>query len=172
MSSSATTVRRARLSRTAMADDRGGWGWLRWLRGDGPRRPTVVVTTLAASALMVASGAIHLHLFTVGFSGLPTIGPLFLLQGIGSIVAALLASALRWAATALLGGAAMLATLAGFLVSVNYGIFGFQDTFVGTNQVAAFVIEIVAAVLFLTAAAVALAPRGRERPRGGAVAEP
>jgi hypothetical protein len=119
---------------------------------------------------MVTSGAIHLHLYTVGYSGLPTIGPLFLLQGIGSIAAALVALALRWVGTALLGAAAMLATLAGFLVSVNYGIFGFQDTFRGTNQVAALVVEIAAAVLFLAAAAIALAGGRRRRHPNGQVA--
>jgi hypothetical protein len=65
----------------------------------------------------------------------------------------------------------MLATMAGFLVSVNYGIFGFQDTFRGTNQVAAFVVEIAAAVLYLAAAAIALAGR-RQRHPNGQVADP
>ncbi len=141
---------------------------LGWLAHDGsPHRGAVSVATWGASALTVASAAIHLHLYTVGYGAIPTIGPLFLLQGVASIVIALGASALRRVWTMLLGGGWMLATVGGFLISVNFGLFGFQDTFKGSNQVGAFVVEIAAAVLFLSAAVLALSGLRIRRPRPG-----
>jgi hypothetical protein len=112
---------------------------------------------LVASALTIASGAIHLHLYTAGYRAIPTIGSLFIVQGVAAIVVSLVASALRRVWTALLGAGLMVGTVAGFLISVNDGLFGFQDTFRGTNQISAFVVELAASALFLVAAAVAVA---------------
>ncbi len=133
-------------------------GWLRWLALDGsPHRPAVTATTWVASALTITSGAIHLHLYTAGYRAIPTIGSLFIVQGVTAIAIALVASALRRVWTALLGAGLMVATVAGFLISVNDGLFGFQDAFRGTNQISAFVVELAASALFLVAAAVAVA---------------
>jgi hypothetical protein len=114
-------------------------------------RLVVTLATLAAAVGMLASAYIHLHLYDIAYRQIPTIGPLFLLQGLSSIVLAVVASIIRRVWTALIGAGAMIATLAGFLISVNYGLFGFQDSFTGINAVGAFVIEISSALLFLVA---------------------
>jgi hypothetical protein len=142
---------------------------LKWLTHDGsPHRTAVSIATWGASVLTAASGAIHLHLYTVGYRAIPTIGPLFLLQGVVSIAVAVCAAALRRVWTMLLGASWMLATLAGFLISVNFGLFGFQDTFRGFNQVVSFVVELIAVCLFLSSTGLALSGlrvhRRQERP--------
>lgn len=109
---------------------------------------------------MIASGAIHLHLyFDVGYRRIATIGTLFVAQGVGSIVLALGAAVVRRVWSAVLGATIMLATLGAFLISVNYGLFGFQDVFNAPDGLVALVIEIASAVLFLGAAALAHARR-------------
>ena len=47
---------------------------------------------LAGAALLVWSGVIHLQLWADGYQGISVIGPLFLVQGVSSIVIALKAS--------------------------------------------------------------------------------
>jgi hypothetical protein len=135
------------------------------LGADKSAHPWAVnLTTWAAAALMVASGYIHLHLYDIAYNHIATIGPLFVAQGVASIVIAVGASVLRKVWTALVGAGTMLATLAGFLISVNYGLFGFQDAFSGSNAVEAFVIEIASAVFFLSAVAFSITGRGTARP--------
>ena len=97
----------------------------------GRTRATVVVGyRVAGAALTVAMGWIHLYLWANGYSDTPTIGVLFLLNGIG---AALLAVALLSAPDRLLGvvaglGAAFtVATLAALIGSLTSGVFGFQE---------------------------------------------
>ena len=85
-------------------------------------------------------GWIHLYLWANGYSDTPTIGVLFLLNGIG---AALLAVALLAVPTRLLGvvaglGAAFtVGTLAALIGSLTLGVFGFQedlgDPYVGVS---------------------------------------
>jgi hypothetical protein len=138
---------------------------LGWLTARDDAHPkTIRASTWAASALMIASGAIHLHLYTAAYHLIPTIGPLFVVQGVAAVVLALGAAYLRRPWSALVGAASMLATLTGFLISVNLGLFGFQDSFAGTNQVSAFVIELCAAALFVLAAGIAVFDR-RQAPR-------
>ncbi|HUY67157.1 MAG TPA: hypothetical protein VMV06_10100 [Acidimicrobiales bacterium] len=54
--------------------------------------PATSLGCWAGSALLGVSAAIHLHLWSNGYDRIPTIGPLFLVQGIvGMVMAALLA---------------------------------------------------------------------------------
>ena len=129
-----------------------------WMDGSS-HRWLVNVTTWAAAALMVVSGYIHLHLWDIAYRHIATIGPLFFVQGVAAFVVAVGTAVARRVWTALIGAGTMIATVAGFLISVNYGLFGFQDSFAAHNSVAAFVIEIASAVLFL--AAVGLSITGR-----------
>jgi hypothetical protein len=86
------------------------------------------VGVVAGAALLVWSSVIHLHLWSTGYRHIPTIGPLFLVQGIiGIAVAAGLVVLRRPLAFA--GGALFaLGTAGGLLLSVNVGLFGFQDS--------------------------------------------
>ena len=135
-------------------------------------RVVVSLLTWLGACGMVLSGYIHLHLDAIGYRHIPTIGPLFVVQGVGAILLALVTAVLRRVWTALLGAGMMLATVAGFLISVNFGLFGFQDSFVGSNAVGAFVVEIVSAVLCLAAAAFSLRGRTARSASAGGTARP
>jgi hypothetical protein len=119
---------------------------LLWTDGS-PHRWLFNIATWAAAALMVVSGYIHLHLWDIAYRNIATIGSLFVVQGVAAFVFALAAAVFRRVWTALIGAGTMIATLTGFLISVNYGLFGFQDSFSGS------------AILFLTAVAISIAGR-------------
>jgi hypothetical protein len=131
---------------------------LLWTDGS-PHRWLFNIATWAAAALMVVSGYIHLHLWDIAYRNIATIGSLFVVQGVAAFVFALAAAVFRRVWTALIGAGTMIATLTGFLISVNYGLFGFQDSFSGSNAIDAFVVEIASAILFLTAVAISIAGR-------------
>jgi hypothetical protein len=89
------------------------------------------MTTLAlivGAALVAASAAIHLHLWASGYRSIPTIGSLFLFQGIAGAVLAL--TLVAWRRLVMVAAAAgfMMATIGGLLLSVYVGLFGFMDT--------------------------------------------
>jgi hypothetical protein len=98
------------------------------------------------------SASIHLHLWLDGYSGIATIGPLFLLQAIGGFILAIAIVVLRRPIVALAGAAYLLSTMAGFLLSVNVGLFGFQDTWSAPLATTAFVVEAVGGVVLLASA--------------------
>jgi predicted lipoprotein with Yx(FWY)xxD motif len=111
---------------------------------------------LAGAACLAATGAIHLDLYLTGYNSLHIIGPLFLLQVIAAFALALAVLVLggrpvgRLAAAA--GAGFAVATLAGYLLSVWVGLFGFREVRT-TAGIVAGVIEIAAfAVLGILAA--------------------
>lgn len=79
------------------------------------------------AGLLAATTAIHLDLYQTGYRTIPTIGPLFLFQiVVGFLLAALVlltGSRLAAAAAALFA----LATLGGYLLSLQFGLFGFRE---------------------------------------------
>src|SRR5262245_11450011 len=112
---------------------RGAAARMRRYATAGPAGPTArqVVTTLAlivGAALVATSAAIHLHLWASGYRTIPTIGPLFLFQGIAG--AALAVTLVAWRRLVVVAAAAgfMIATIGGLLLSVYVGLFGFMDT--------------------------------------------
>jgi predicted lipoprotein with Yx(FWY)xxD motif len=108
---------------------------------------------LAGAGLLIATAAIHLDLYLTGYRTIPTIGPLFLFQviagfGVGAVV---LATSSRLAAAA--GAALALSTLGGYLLTVQFGLFGFREVRT-TAGIVAGIIEVAAfAVLAIYAAA-------------------
>jgi len=133
-----------------------------------------VILRVAGSGLLIATGAIHLDLYLTGYRTIPTIGWLFLLQviaafGLGLAVLAIpsrLAIASRLAAAA--GAGFALATLAGYLLSVWTGLFGFKEVRT-TAGIVAGVVEVVA---FVVLAALALAPAAASAPADSTAAAP
>jgi plastocyanin len=101
------------------------------------------------SGLVLASGAIHLDLYLTGYRHIKTVGPSFLVQ---SAAAILIGAALLLTLSVMNGlygrlvaasGALLLAgTLAGYLVSLRYGLFGFHEVQT-TAGLAAGAVEIV-----------------------------
>jgi len=145
---------------------------LRSLLAIGPgrsRRPVDLGATAAfalGGALLIWSAFIHFHLWseTDGYRSIPTIGPLFLLQSITALVIGIGVVAIRrlWAAVVGMGFA--LTTIAGFLLSVAVGLFGFKDSWLAPYAKQAFTIEILAVVVLMAAAALCLVgsvPRAR-----------
>jgi len=106
----------------------------------------LVALRAVASALVIATGAIHLYLYQDGFSSLPAIGRLFLANFAVAVVlglAILLRGRPVWS---LLGAGFCLGTLGAFLVSVHWGLFGYQETLSGAWQARAAVAEVAGAV--------------------------
>jgi hypothetical protein len=102
----------------------------------------------------VWSAYIHFHLWRDGgYHAIATIGPLFLLQSIAGLLIGLMVVAFRRLWAAAIGAGFALATLAGFLISVEHGLFGFKDSWQASFAHQAFVIELAAAVVLAAAAA-------------------
>jgi len=124
----------------------------------GRARPKGLGTALRilGSALLFATGAIHLDLFLTGYRHIPTIGTLFLLQVISAFTLALLALAFSRGIVALAGAAFALSTLAGYILSLWFGLFGFNEIRT-TAGVVAGIVE-VATFVVLSSYALFLAP--------------
>ncbi len=103
---------------------------------------------------MVVSGLVHLHLWDIAYRHVATLGPLFLLQGVLSPVLAVVVVLVRRVLVALAAAALMLGTIAGFLLALTTGLFGFKLGFVSGWAVLAVASESVAAALFGVAAVV------------------
>jgi hypothetical protein len=115
------------------------------------------------AVLVGASGGIHFHLWATGYNAIPKIGPLFLAQSISAFVLAawLVIRPSLLVAVAALGLAA--GTIAGFLVTVWVGLFGFTDSFSAPYSSLALVAESVAAAVLAGGCAV-LISQVRRRP--------
>lgn len=136
------------------------WGML-W-RGPGRSRRALDLAATTAFAvgglLLVCSAYIHFHLWseTSGYRAIPTIGPLFLLQSIAGLVIGVGVVAVRRLWAAVIGIGFALSTMAGFLISVAHGLFGFKDSWLAPFAKEAFTIEGIAAAVLVIAAALCL----------------
>jgi hypothetical protein len=132
------------------------------VRGPGrSRRPLQLATTTAfilGGALLVWSAFIHFHLWseTDGYRTIATIGPLFLLQSIAGLVIGIGVVAVRRLWAAVIGVGFALSTIAGFLLSVAVGLFGFKDSWLAPFAKEAFTVELLAVVVLSAAAALCL----------------
>ncbi|MDQ6837690.1 MAG: hypothetical protein M3137_04940, partial [Actinomycetota bacterium] len=103
---------------------------------DHPRRgplptPVELGARVVTAGLAAAMGGIHLSLWSTGYRHIHIIGLLFLLNGIGSILLAvgLLATPSRLLApTAALTVVFTVGTLAGLVLSLTTGVFGFEES--------------------------------------------
>jgi hypothetical protein len=91
------------------------------------RRVAVAFAAVAGGGLVIASGAIHLHLWAAGYRHVPTIGTLFLLQGVAGVVLGALIALSRRLVPISAGAAFLAATIGGLLLSATVGVFGFHD---------------------------------------------
>jgi hypothetical protein len=111
----------------------------------------------AGAGLIVYSGYIHLYLWgrqPYPYSAIPTIGPLFLLQGIVGILIGVLVVVTRRFFAVLLGLGFMVVSVAALVIDVQVGMFGFQDSWQAPYATGTLRYEIVGAVVLLIAAAV------------------
>ena len=108
---------------------------------------------------------IHVRLWSQGYEAVPTIGPLFLAQGIGSLVLAAALVLVRCLALMAAGAVTLAATAAGLLLSVHTGLFGYRESLVVPYAAETLVIEFAgAAILALAAAVTLVAVRGEPGP--------
>src|SRR6266480_2592386 len=112
------------------------------------------VLRVTGAGLLAATAAIHLDLYLTGFQNIPTIGWLFLLQVIAGFVLAAAVLATGNPVVAALGAGFALSTLAGYLLSIWVGLFGFTEVRT-TAGIVAGLIEVAA---FAVLAALALSP--------------
>jgi hypothetical protein len=129
----------------------------------GPRRAAplarvmATVAFVAGGALLVWSAYIHFHLWqSEDYRRIPTIGPLFLLQAVAGVLLGLLVIVVHRVWTAILGLGFAASTLAGFFISVKYGLFGFKDSSDAPYAHVALIIEIATIVVLLIAGALCL----------------
>jgi hypothetical protein len=64
----------------------------------------------------------------MGYRSIPTIGPLFLLQGLAGVILAMLVLLSRRLGFVAAAAGFMIATIGGLLLSVYFGLFGFMET--------------------------------------------
>ena len=124
-----------------------------------------VACRLLGAAGVAAAGAIHFQLWATGYNVIAVIGPLFLLDAVGSWLLALLLAGSRFRVLAALGVAVELGAIAGLAVASTTGLFGFRESGfgVGGQILAAYGTESLA-VLLLAASLVL----GRRRGGGSA----
>lgn len=115
--------------------------------GSAARRAAITLGLVVGSVLLASSGAIHLQLWAMGYRTIPTIGPLFLLQGIAGVLLALLLLLWRRLLAVVAGAGFMVTTIGGLVVSVNFGLFGFMDSFAAPYAGLSVVLESAGAVV-------------------------
>jgi predicted lipoprotein with Yx(FWY)xxD motif len=119
------------------------------------RRPGAasrLVLRVIGAGLLIATAAIHLDLYLTGYRSIPTIGWLFLLQVIAAFALGGLVLVTGNRLVAALGAGFALSTLGGYLLSVQFGLFGFREVRT-TAGIVAGIIEVLAfAVLTFLAA--------------------
>ncbi len=111
-----------------------------------------ILFRLAGTGLLWATAALHLDLYLTGYRTIPTIGWLFLLQIVAGFGLGLLVLVSRSRLVAAAGALFALATLGGYLLTVQFGLFGFREVRT-TAGIVAGIIEVAAfAVLAVYAA--------------------
>jgi hypothetical protein len=141
-----------------------------------PTTPTGAIATagfLAGGVLVIWLSYIHFHLWqSLGYRHIPTIGPLFLAQSVAGLVLGLSVIVFRRVWVAVMGIGFCVATMAGFLISVENGLFGFKDSWSAPYAHESFVVEIVAAVVLALAGAACflVGEKTRHNPRRHSVA--
>jgi hypothetical protein len=115
------------------------------------------VAFVTGGVLVVWSSYIHFHLWQeVGYRHIPTIGPLFLVQSIAGLFLGLLIISVRRVWAAILGAGFATSTMIGFLISEQYGLFGFKDAWSSPFAHEAFAIEIASIGVLVIAGALCL----------------
>ena len=120
------------------------------------------------AGLMAGSAVIHLHLWAGSYGAIPTIGPLFLLQGVAGLVCALALILFRRVIVMVVGGVLMVSTAGGLLASHFFGLFGYRENLAVPYAGMSLVLELTGAAILLGDALLCRRWRAR-RPEGGEV---
>lgn len=122
-------------------------------------RWAVNLLAIAGAALAAWSGVIHLRLWAEGYKDISVIGPLFLVQGAGTILLAVVLLLLRRLVLMVAGAIALAATAVGLLLSVHTGLFGFRESMAVPYAQSSLVIEFAGAGVLLIASVILVAAR-------------
>jgi hypothetical protein len=120
-------------------------------------RVAVTVVIAAGAACAVYSGYIHLYLWgrqPFPYRDIPTIGPLFLVQGIAAIIIGLLVVISRRVGAVLMGAGLLVVSVVALVIDVEVGMFGYKDSWAVPYAKTTLYEEIIGAVLLLAAACV------------------
>jgi hypothetical protein len=122
---------------------------------------SALVLAAAGAATIVASAVVHLCLWGKedGYRAVPTIGPLFLLQGIAGCLLGPVMLVFRRVITDAAGAAYLALSLGALYLSINGGLFGFDETLNAPWVKFSLVDEIVGLAACLAAAAITLGSR-------------
>jgi predicted lipoprotein with Yx(FWY)xxD motif len=123
------------------------------------QRSTNIFLRLVGAGLLWATAGMHLDLYLTGYRTIPTIGWLFLFQVLAGLLLGLLVLGTGLRLAAAVGAGFALSTLGGYLLSVQFGLFGFREVRT-TAGIVAGIIE-VAAFAVLAAYALTGAENGR-----------
>jgi hypothetical protein len=116
------------------------------------------IAFLVGGVMVIWLSYIHFHLWvSVGYRHIPTIGALFLAQSIAGLVIGLAVIVVRRVWAAVLGVGFAVATLAGFLISVEHGLFNFTDSWSAPDAHLAVGVEIATVVVLAVAGVLCLA---------------
>jgi hypothetical protein len=142
------------------------------LRGPGTAAPpaarwTILLLAATGAGFLVWSAVIHLELWSDGYRDISVIGPLFLLQGIGSILVAVAIVALRWLVLLAAGAVTAAATAVGLLLTVHVGLFGYKESLAVPYAELSLAVEFTAAFLLLAAAVLLAASKPARIAAGG-----
>lgn len=105
------------------------------------------VGTGATALLVAAAGAIHLYLYFDYFHRVHVVGALFLVNAVAGLALAAALLAYRDVLLVVAAGGYAAGTLAAFVVSTRWGLFGYRESFWGSWQEAAGGIELSAALV-------------------------
>ena len=125
-------------------------------------RWTVYALIVIGAVLTILSGLVHLKLWQgpPPYKLVPTIGPLFLLQAISGVALGLILLVTQRLIVVLACVGLLAGTALGLVLSVEVGLFGFQDSFGAPYATSSLILEIIgAAILLIAAVPLALARR-------------
>jgi hypothetical protein len=126
-------------------------------------RWTVNFLAIAGAILLVWSGVVHIRLWSDGYRDISVIGPLFIIQGVGTIVIAVILVIFRRLVLLAAGAVALAATAVGLLLSVHISLFGYRESLEVSYAKLSLVVEFTGAAILLVAAAIVLAARSGAR---------
>lgn len=124
-------------------------------------RVTTSVLIAAGTVALAWSGVIHLRLWSDGYDSIAWIGPLFLAQGVVSLVIALALALFRRLVLMAAGAVTLAATAGGLLLSAYAGLFGYTESLAVPYATESLYVEFAgAAALVLAGAVTAAVSRG------------
>jgi hypothetical protein len=119
--------------------------------------PLILALRVLGTALLLGNGWLHWHLDDLGYSTVPTIGPLFRLNAVLAVILALavLVTPMPWWRLACAAGAVFqLGTLGALGLSLTVGLLGFKETLDAPDIPQAVVVEALGFVVLAVGALV------------------